>query len=910
MKHLFSRLLLIAILAIFGQFEAASQTQFLQKVLLQSGDSVAINMSEVRYATANGSGAAITYGKSPSETYYTSSSLASIVTASCGNLVSVTEYNSAGGTTVVAINPQFVKSASAVVGEAKTRLFMDGQPSRRIVSGAFDYISGLLGVCVSGGGGGAGTVTSVAITAPSDVFNVAGSPITTSGSLDLTFDSQAANRLFSGPTSGGAAAPTFRSMVTADIPDTIVTMAKIAQAGATTGQAIVWNGTAWAPDSISAGGGILTASNGLTKTGSDVALGGTLTGNTTIDGSALNRTLSVTGLSSSSGTGVFNVENTNNSGSGVGVKVATPNSTGGRALYIDAFTSASNTYGAYIEASKTALYASSGDGQYVIEAAGTGDESVGVYAHTNGDDVNSFAVWAEVEGLTGRGVYARTVGSGGIPIEAVGISASSSTIASILKVNNIRSPANNNQGTGIDYYCHTDVGSDVLQGQASYIWTNATNAVRTSAYVLKGVNSGGALGEIGRFTSATAPTLTIASAMGVAGTNTYANSGISVSSGAYTISSGVNIAGSLTLTTSANSPDAILLDPSNPVTGGVQIGNGRTITNTSSAKEALAIASETITIASGTGAHTSLAIKNTFNQSGTCTGENIGIKIAPTLTAIAANSYSAITFSPSYTASSGTGSVTGFKYTPTFNLTGSASGTQRALDINPTLTGLVSSGQWIGVDMPISNANALGFNQTGALTTNRFVGKTSHGTTSAPTALVMLAAGTATANTAPLKFTSGTNLTTAEAGAMEYDGTELYFSPSTTRYKLAQVRTGSSTIESGTYTPTRSAEANMDGNVTMTEAQYSRTGNVVTVSGRFTADPTTATGATSFQFTLPIASNIGAPEDGAGVAFSGAAAGMGASIVGVAANDTVLVSWIASDVTSQTWSYIFSYEVL
>lgn len=40
---------------------------------------------------------------------------------------------------------------------------------------------------------------------------------------------------------------------------------------------------------------------------------------------------------------------------------------------------------------------------------------------------------------------------------------------------------------------------------------------------------------------------------------------------------------------------------------------------------------------------------------------------------------------------------------------------------------------------------------------------------------VTLPAGTATANSAPILFTSGTNLTTAEAGAMEYDGTSLFF---------------------------------------------------------------------------------------------------------------------------------------
>lgn len=49
------------------------------------------------------------------------------------------------------------------------------------------------------------------------------------------------------------------------------------------------------------------------------------------------------------------------------------------------------------------------------------------------------------------------------------------------------------------------------------------------------------------------------------------------------------------------------------------------------------------------------------------------------------------------------------------------------------------------------------------------------GISTAPTARVQIAAGTATASTAPLKFTSGTNLTTAEAGAMEYNGTNLFF---------------------------------------------------------------------------------------------------------------------------------------
>jgi hypothetical protein len=62
-----------------------------------------------------------------------------------------------------------------------------------------------------------------------------------------------------------------------------------------------------------------------------------------------------------------------------------------------------------------------------------------------------------------------------------------------------------------------------------------------------------------------------------------------------------------------------------------------------------------------------------------------------------------------------------------------------------------------------------------------------------PTALLQLKAGTATAGTAPLKFTSGTNLSTPEAGAVEYDGTNLYFTDSTaTRRTLATTSSVSS----------------------------------------------------------------------------------------------------------------------
>lgn len=61
-----------------------------------------------------------------------------------------------------------------------------------------------------------GTAFSVGLSLPS-IFTVSGSPVTTSGTLTGTLNTQSANRVFAGPTSGGAATPTFRALVAADI---------------------------------------------------------------------------------------------------------------------------------------------------------------------------------------------------------------------------------------------------------------------------------------------------------------------------------------------------------------------------------------------------------------------------------------------------------------------------------------------------------------------------------------------------------------------------------------------------------------------------------------------------------------------------------------------------------------------
>jgi hypothetical protein len=66
------------------------------------------------------------------------------------------------------------------------------------------------------GGGGSGTVTSVALSLPA-IFTVSGSPVTTAGTLTAVLASETANTVLAAP-NGSAGAPTFRALAAADLP--------------------------------------------------------------------------------------------------------------------------------------------------------------------------------------------------------------------------------------------------------------------------------------------------------------------------------------------------------------------------------------------------------------------------------------------------------------------------------------------------------------------------------------------------------------------------------------------------------------------------------------------------------------------------------------------------------------------
>ena len=125
-------------------------------------------------------------------------------------------------------------------------------------------------------GTGTGTVTSVGLTMPAE-FTVAGSPVTSSGTLAVTKATQTANKVFASPATGAAAAPTFRALVAADLPaGTVVTP------GGTPGQVQYDNAGAFGGFTVGGDGTLNTSTGALavTKTGG-VAFAASATTDTT-----------------------------------------------------------------------------------------------------------------------------------------------------------------------------------------------------------------------------------------------------------------------------------------------------------------------------------------------------------------------------------------------------------------------------------------------------------------------------------------------------------------------------------------------------------------------------------------------------------------------------------------------------
>lgn len=157
------------------------------------------------YATATASGTnTYTASLSPAISAYVAGMDVTILFTNANSGASTLNLNSLGAK-AIQLNGAAVTSGEIPAGSTLTLVY-DGTEFQIVGS--------------PGSGGGSGTVTSVAYTGDGVVFNstVSGSPITTSGTFVPALLTQTANTGLLGPSSGSAASPTFRSLVSADIP--------------------------------------------------------------------------------------------------------------------------------------------------------------------------------------------------------------------------------------------------------------------------------------------------------------------------------------------------------------------------------------------------------------------------------------------------------------------------------------------------------------------------------------------------------------------------------------------------------------------------------------------------------------------------------------------------------------------
>ena len=163
-----------------------------------------LKQAELAYAETHGSSGTLFIGVGTS-----GENAASILAiAGPGSFLALSGTQTASGTYTFSGSATF--TGTTAIGAATATTPSTTDDSTKVATTAY--------VKAQGYTSNTGTVTSVGLSLP-NIFTVSNSPVTSSGTLTATLATQTANLVLAGPTTGGAAAPSFRSLVAGDIPD-------------------------------------------------------------------------------------------------------------------------------------------------------------------------------------------------------------------------------------------------------------------------------------------------------------------------------------------------------------------------------------------------------------------------------------------------------------------------------------------------------------------------------------------------------------------------------------------------------------------------------------------------------------------------------------------------------------------
>ncbi len=113
-------------------------------------------------------------------------------------------------------------------------------------------------------------------------------------------------------------------------------------------------------------------------------------------------------------------------------------------------------------------------------------------------------------------------------------------------------------------------------------------------------------------------------------------------------------------------------------------------------------------------------------------------------------------------------------------------------------------------------------------------------------------------------------------------------------------------IHTGSYTPTLTDGANVTSSASAV-CMYVKIDDIVTVYGQFSLEATVSVTLTDIEIELPISSIFSAITDCSGVGSSQYDSGR---ISGILVNNTAKLSFIASSILDNDWSFNFSYRIL